>query len=45
MTESMAPTMEEMKTTMAAQAEAMKSALPIDMMEKMATAMEKTAPV
>lgn len=43
MTESMAPMMEEMKTTMAAQAEAMKSALPPDMMEKMATAMEKTA--
>ena len=43
MTESMAPMMEEMKTTMAAQAEAMKSALPPDMMEKMASAMEKTA--
>jgi hypothetical protein len=41
--ESMKPMMEEMKTSMMAQAEAMKNALPADMFEKMSTAMERTA--
>ena len=41
--DSMKPMMEEMKTSMMAQAEAMKNALPADMFEKMSTAMEKTA--
>jgi hypothetical protein len=41
--ESMKPMMEEIKTSMMAQAEAMKTALPADMFEKMSTAMERTA--